>query len=113
MFFNARKYPQDYLTDNPYLAGLLTGLAAGLSIGLLVAPRSGKELRKQLTDSVNDRTDELKHRWGKVESQGKETIDTARTEVAPTADKVEDKVDELADEAKSGFDRLKDMTRFF
>lgn len=111
MHFPKRKHPQDYLTDQTYLSGLLTGVLAGLTIGFLFAPRSGKELRKQIAGSVSDQTKEVQNQWDKTKAQAKETIDNIKTNVGYVADKAEDKADQLADEAKSGLDKAKDTFR--
>lgn len=111
MIFERRKYPKDYLPDQTYLSGLLTGLAAGLAVGFLFAPRSGKELRKQISGSVNDQTREVQNQWEKTKAQAKETIDTIKTNAGYLADKVGNKADQLADDARSGIDKLKDTNK--
>ncbi|MEZ0607980.1 YtxH domain-containing protein [Fibrella sp. WM1] len=113
MFFSTKRYPQDYLTDKTYLAGVLTGLIGGLAIGLLFAPRSGKDLRDQLSESIDDQTDTVQHQWEKAKSQAKDAVNTVKDEVGQVADKAGDEADQLADEAKDGFNKLKDKTRFF
>lgn len=113
MFFDTKKYPQDYLTDKTYLAGVLTGLIGGLAIGLLFAPRSGKDLRDQISESIDDQTDAAKEQWKKAKSQAKDAVNTLKDDVSTIADKAGDEADQLADDAKSGFDKLKDKTRFF
>ncbi|WP_148289455.1 YtxH domain-containing protein [Fibrella aestuarina] len=113
MFFDTKKYPQDYLTDKTYLAGVLTGLIGGLAIGLLFAPRSGKDLRDQLSESIDDQTDAVQKQWNKAKSQAKDAVNTLKDEVSTVADKTGDEADQLADDAKDGFDKLKDKTRFF
>lgn len=99
MLLQKRKYPQDYINDQPYLSGLLTGLFAGLAVGFLFAPRSGKELRKQIAETVGDQTKEVKHQWDKTKAQAKETVDTIKTNVGLAADKVEDEFNTYADKA--------------
>ena len=99
MLLQKRKYPQDYINDQPYLSGLLTGLVTGLAVGFLFAPRSGKELRKQIADTVGDQTKEVKHQWDKTKAQAKETVDTIKTNVGLAADKVEDEFNTYADKA--------------
>ncbi|MEZ0487091.1 YtxH domain-containing protein [Fibrella aquatica] len=113
MFFETKKYPQDYLTDKMYLAGVVTGLLGGLAIGLLFAPRSGKDTREQIADSVSDKADKAKDRWNKVKSQAKDSYDDLKSNVSHVADEAQDKAEQLADDAKSGLDNLKGNSRFF
>ena len=85
MFFKRKKYPQDYLTDQTYLPGLLTGLIAGLAVGFLCAPRSGKELRKLIAGTMNDQTREVQDQWDKTIAQARRTIDNVKTNVGLAA----------------------------
>lgn len=133
MLFGRKKQPQayvqDYLADQPYLSGIVTGLAAGLAIGFLFAPRSGKELRKQIAGTVSDQTKEVEDKWNETKAQAKDAIGTIKSNVVSAADKVEDEfsgythkagkyADEarkeanyLADETKSGIDKFKDTLK--
>lgn len=109
----------------------LTGIITGVVIGLLTAPRSGKETREKLTEEANKRTGDLKDQWEKGVSQVKEGYDQAVSQVNQYTDKAKeqfnqykdqaqatfnkaqvksdynDKVEELADDAKSGIDTAK------
>jgi len=73
---------------------LLIGLGAGALIGLLLAPKSGKQLRKDLRrkyddakDTFDEWKDEAKERAEDVIDRGaklaEELRDTAREKVAP------------------------------
>ena len=87
MVFKRRKYPKDYLPDQPYLSGLLTGLVAGLAAGFLFAPRSGKKLRKQIAGAVSDQTREVQNQWDKTKAQANQLVDNIKTNVGYLADK--------------------------
>jgi gas vesicle protein len=107
MFFVERKSPQDYLEDyapnKTYLSGVLTGLAtglaAGLAVGFLFAPRSGKELRRQIAGVADDQTKEARNQWDKTKAQARETIGTIKTNVGLAADKAEDELHTYVDKA--------------
>jgi gas vesicle protein len=57
----------------------LSGLAAGLGIGYLMAPRSGKETRDQLSQAATKQTEALKDRWSDVSAQVKQSINDLKT----------------------------------
>jgi len=73
---------------------LLIGLGAGALVGLLLAPKSGKELRKDLKrgyddalDTVGDWADEAKDR---VREAGKSVRDTASRGIDAASEIAED-----------------------
>jgi gas vesicle protein len=132
MSLNIKKHPLDDLPTHsgvkPYLSGLLTGLVAGVVTGLLLAPRSGKELRKQIAGSVGDQTRDLQNQWDKTKSQARETVSNIKVNVGmkedelsryadratkeareadEEADKALKEADRLADEAKSAMNKVK------
>lgn len=108
----------------------LTGIITGVVIGILTAPRSGKETRDKLTEEANKRSGDLKDQWEKGVSQVKEGFEQAKTQVSQYTEKAKDqinqykeqaqataaankeniksqyndKVDELADDARAGVD---------
>ena len=49
----------------------LTGIATGLAVSYLMAPRSGKDTRKQLTDTATKQKKALQEQWTKKVSQVK------------------------------------------
>ncbi|MGF7216432.1 gas vesicle protein [Spirosoma lacussanchae] len=111
MLFERRKHPQDYITDQTFLAGVLTGLVTGLAIGVLFAPRSGKKLRKQIVNSLSDQSWDALRQWNKTKEQARETVDTIKSNVGYVTDKAKNTAEHLADDVRSGVDRLKDATR--
>jgi gas vesicle protein len=99
MFSKRIKYLQHYRNEQTFLSGLLTGVA-GLAIGFLVAPRSGKELRKQIADGVDDQ-------WDKTKSQAKEAINNLKSSAGALADKAQDGLDDAKEKAGHLVDSLK------
>lgn len=69
---------------------LLVGLGAGALTALLLAPKTGKQMRRDLRrryddarDAVGDFTDEAKDRITDAVDRGSEWVDTAREKVEP------------------------------
>ena len=69
---------------------LLIGLGAGALVALLLAPQSGKQLRRDLRrkyegarDVVEDFTDEAKERVEDAMDRGADWMETAREKVEP------------------------------
>lgn len=72
---------------------LLIGLGVGAALGLLLAPKTGKQLRKDLRrsyddalDTVSDWTDEAKGRFEEVVEKGSDFADELRSKAAPLSD---------------------------
>lgn len=71
---------------------LLIGLGAGALVGLLLAPKAGKQLRKDLRkkydsarETVEDWTDDAKEFAEEAIERGAEIADEVREKVAPLA----------------------------
>ena len=69
---------------------LLIGLGAGALVALLLAPQSGKQLRRDLRrkyegarDAVEDFTDDAKERVEDAMERGADWMETAREKVEP------------------------------
>ena len=69
---------------------LLIGLGAGALVALLLAPQSGKQLRRDLRrkyegarDAVEDFTDDAKERVEDAMDRGADWMETAREKVEP------------------------------
>jgi gas vesicle protein len=69
---------------------LLIGLGVGTAVGLLLAPKSGKQLRKDLRrsyddalDTVSDWTDEAKERFEEAVEKGADFTDELRAKAEP------------------------------
>jgi gas vesicle protein len=72
---------------------LLIGLGIGATIGLLLAPKAGRQLRKDLRrsygdalDSVSEWTDEAKDRFEDVVEKGADFAKELRTKAEPLSD---------------------------
>lgn len=111
MFSLRNNYPQDYFKDQSYLTGVLTGLAAGLAIGFLLAPRSGKKLRKQISSVLGDQTKKAKKHWHDAKDEAKHAVRDLKNSVASAADKAEDGISEYAHQAEKKAGQLTDTLK--
>lgn len=89
------------------MKNFLTGVLTGVAIGLLTAPRTGKETRDKLTEAANKQTDDLKGQWDKTVSQAKELLENVKSQAGVFADKAENKVDEYKNDADSAYQKEK------
>ena len=87
------KYESSEGTVGTAITFLLIGLGVGAALGLLLAPKTGRQLRKDLRrsgdealDTVSDWTDEAKDRFEKVVEKGSEFADELRTKAEPLSD---------------------------
>ena len=75
------------------LAFLLIGLGVGAAVGLLLAPKTGRQLRKDLRrsyddalDTVSEWTDEAKERFEEAVEKGAGIADELRAKAEPLSD---------------------------
>ncbi len=80
----------DKSTAGVAITFLLIGLGAGALTALLLAPKSGKQLRRDLRkrydearDAVEDFAEEARDRINDVVERGSDWVDTAREKVEP------------------------------
>ena len=72
---------------------LLIGLGVGAALGLLLAPKTGRQLRKDLRrsyddalETVSDWTDEAKDRFEEAVEKGSDFADELRAKAEPLSD---------------------------
>jgi gas vesicle protein len=87
------KYESSGSTVGTAVTFLRIGLGAGAALGLLLAPKSGRQLRKDLRrsydgarETVSDWTDEAKDRFDEVVEKGADFADELRTRAEPLTD---------------------------
>jgi gas vesicle protein len=80
----------DKSTVGTAITFLFIGLGAGALVALLFAPKTGKQLRKDLRrtyedarEAVENLTDEAKDRVGDIMERGADWVDAARERVEP------------------------------
>jgi len=74
---------------------LLIGLGVGAAVGMLLAPKSGKQIRKDLRrsyddtlDTISDWTEEAKERFEEVVEKGAGLPEELRSKAEPLARKL-------------------------
>jgi gas vesicle protein len=87
------KYESSESTAGTAVTFLLIGLGVGAALGLLLAPKSGRQLRKDLRrsydgalETVSDWTDEAKDRFEEAVEKGADFADELRAKAEPLSD---------------------------
>lgn len=79
-----------------YFALFVSGLASGVAIGLLTAPKSGKELREDLTNKSEELKKISKDKLEELEDVGKSHVGRIANAIRNTADRIGTRLDEFA-----------------
>jgi gas vesicle protein len=87
------RYESSEGSSGTSVAFLLIGLGVGAAIGLLLAPKTGRQLRKDLRrsyddarDTVSDWTEEARDRFKDVVEKGSDFADELRSKAEPLSD---------------------------
>ncbi|MGO8984399.1 MAG: YtxH domain-containing protein [Terriglobales bacterium] len=87
------KYESSEGTTGTAITFLLIGLGVGAAVGLLLAPKTGRQLRKDLRRSYDDAletasewTDEARDRFEEVVEKGAGFADEVRSKTKPLSD---------------------------
>jgi gas vesicle protein len=87
------KYGKSDSTVGTALTFLLIGLGIGAAVGLLLAPKPGRQLRKDLrrsyddvVETASDWTDEVKDRFEEVVKKSSDFADEVRAQAKPFSD---------------------------
>ena len=87
------KYESSGSSAGTAVTFLLIGLGIGAAVGLLLAPKTGRQLRKDLRrsydealDTVNDWSDEARGRFKDVVEKGADFADELRSKAEPLSD---------------------------
>ena len=87
------KYESSQSTTGTAITFLLIGLGVGTAVGLLLAPKTGRQLRKELrrsyddaVDTVSDWSDEARGKFKDAVEKGSDFADELRSKVEPFSD---------------------------
>jgi len=81
---------------------LLIGLGAGALVGLLLAPKSGKQLRKDLRGKFDDAREAMEEFADEAKDRVKDQVEDALDRGSEIAEKVRDKVAPLTKGIRRG-----------
>lgn len=87
------KYESSESSTGTAITFLLIGLGIGAAVGLLLAPKTGRQLRKDLRrsyqgalETASEWTDEAKERFEDIVEKGSDFGDELRTKAKPLSD---------------------------
>lgn len=79
-------------SGSSFMLGILTGAFVGAGVALLFAPKSGTEMRAQLSeqsrrlaDRVNEQTESLRATAGQLRDQGRERVQQLSSQLSDRA----------------------------
>jgi gas vesicle protein len=88
-----------------FVMGLLAGTVLGASLGMLFAPKSGSELRSQLSEKAGNLANSAKDGYSKAQQFAQEGYQRATDVVNEGYNKVNDGYKQVADVAKDGYNK--------
>lgn len=68
------------------VTGLAMGTAVGLTAGILLAPKSGKETRKEISEKAKDVLDKSKEDLHNIKYKIAETVEDVRDDISSKAE---------------------------
>jgi gas vesicle protein len=89
------------MSASKVLLGVMVGLAAGAVIGVLLAPDSGVNTRKKISQKGQDYADELKSKFNEFVDGFMEHVESAKDEARGMANEIVDKAKAKYSDIKS------------
>lgn len=90
--------------------GLVMG-GLGVLAGILMAPRSGRDTRKQLATKHSELKGRAKHAANEFKSKSKSMVETGKDKVRSVADEAEVIAEERKEDARSLADQAKESAK--
>ena len=81
------------MTTENFVKGLIIGGVAGLALGILYAPKSGKETRKQITDSTEELLNKARMQYEDARRKITDIVEDKKESVLKTKEKLKKAVD--------------------
>jgi len=91
--------------NGSFMLGLITGAVLGAGLGLLLAPKSGAELRSQLTSRAGDLADRAAEGYQRASDVAADLADRGRNVARDAYDRARDAYDRTADAATRAVDQ--------
>ena len=90
------------MSTEDLMKGLIIGGVAGLALGILYAPKSGKETRRQITDSTEELLNKARIQYEDARKKIAEIVDDKKESVLKTKEKLKKAVDAGVEVYKQG-----------
>ena len=92
---------QEAAGNGTFLLGALAGALVGAGIALLMAPKTGAQMREDLSSGYNSARDAAARRYRDLADKAGQKIDEASSRFEQAGNKIEKTVDEFSSRASS------------
>ena len=92
-----------------WAVGALVAGAVGYVAGVLTAPKSGKEIRKDIKNAVSKARAEVEKKLKEVHSQLSETLEEAKKQVSKVTGKAHDELQDGLDKARDAREKVREV----
>jgi gas vesicle protein len=98
----------NFMSVQKIVIGTLSGVLAGLAVGLLVAPATGSETRKKISDSADQLRKKIRSIRGSASDELNELQNIFEHEVDGLKDDVRERILKLIEASKMSYTNVKD-----
>jgi len=103
---------QEAAGNGTFLLGALAGALVGAGIALLMAPKTGAQMREELSSGYNSARDAAARRYRDLADKAATKIDQASSKFEQASAKVEKAVDEYSGRAASNVSDISSQSGF-